>query len=126
VFFFCDADLNSSNVILTAPLSELGLKPSTMFDFQVFAFDNYFTGALTDASTLMTHTLGTPRYVGSIAPSSTIPVGGSATLNVFAVPGGDTASPSQSGLLLMYRDGLPGRESDQITVSGTALTTSSR
>ena len=126
VFFFTDADLNSSNVILTAPLSALGLTPSTMFDFQVFAFDNYFTGALTDASTLMTHTLGTPKFVGSLSPASPIPAGGSATLNVFAVPGGAVASPSQTGLLLMYRDGLPGRESDQITVSGATLTTSSQ
>jgi len=40
IFFFTDADLDSSNVILTAPLSALGLSPSSRFDFSVFAFDN--------------------------------------------------------------------------------------
>jgi hypothetical protein len=30
--------------------------------------------------------------------------------------GGDTASPSQTGLLLLYRDGLPKKEASVITV----------
>ena len=56
VFFFADADLDSSNVILTAPLSALGLSPSSKFDFSVYAFDNYFTGNLTDAIEGLTYT----------------------------------------------------------------------
>jgi len=96
--------LDSGNMIMTAPLSVLGLTPSTQFNFSVFAFDNYFTGNLTDAIEGMTYTLGTPRFVGSGVPASGVPAGGSSTLTVQSVAGGDTASPSQTGLLLMYRD----------------------
>lgn len=115
-FFFTDADLNSANAILTAPLSALGLKPDTQFDFSVFAFDNYFTGFLTDAIEGRTYTLNAPRFVGSGVPASGVPAGGSSTLTIDAVPGGDVASPSQTGLLLMYRDSSTEREASAITV----------
>src|SRR6266436_2595703 len=104
IFFFTDADLDSANAILTAPLAAMGMTPSTQFDFSVFAFDNYFTGALTDSIEGMTATLDTPRFVGSGIPASGVPAGGSSSLTINAIPGGDVASPSQSGLLLMYRD----------------------
>jgi subtilisin family serine protease len=116
-FFFNDADLDSGNAILTAPLSALGLTPGTQFDMSVFGCDNYFTGLCTDAITGKTYTANTPRYVGSGVPLSGVPAGGSSTLNISAVPGGDVASPSQTGLLLMYRDGRTQREADQIAVT---------
>lgn len=115
--FFTDGDLNSGNVILTALLSDIGLTPSTQFNFSVLAGDNYFTGNITDAIVGMTYTLDKPRYVGSGIPPTGVPAGGSSTLTVNAVSGGETASPSQTGLLLMYRDGLPDREADAITVT---------
>jgi len=37
-------------------------------------------------------------------------------LTIQAVPGGDTASPSQTGILLMYRDAKSKNEADTITV----------
>jgi hypothetical protein len=116
-FFFTDADLDSGNVIMTAPLSAIGLTPSTTFDFSVLAGDNYFTGFFTDAIVGMTYTAGTPRYSGSGVPAAGVPVGGSSSLTITAVPGGDSASPSQTGLLLMYRDGRTQREADAITVT---------
>ena len=123
-FFFADADLDSGNAILTAPLSAVGLTPGTKFDFSVFAFDNYFTGFLTDAIQNMTYTLSTPRFVGSGIPATGVPAGGSSTLAIQSVAGGDTASPSQTGLLLLYRDakstgnsGLSEGEADAITVT---------
>jgi hypothetical protein len=103
-FFFNDADLDSGNVILTAPMAAVGLTASTKFDFSVFAFDNYFTGFLTDAIEGMTYTPSTPKFVGSGIPTSGVPAGGSSTLTIQSVAGGDTASPSQTGLLLLYRD----------------------
>jgi hypothetical protein len=115
-FFFTDADLNSGNAILTVPLAVLGLTPNATFDFSVFAGDNYFTGLLTDGITGMTYTPALPRFIGSGLPASGVPVGGSSTLAITAVPGGDGASPSQTGLLLMYRDGRTQREADGITV----------
>jgi subtilisin family serine protease len=115
--FFTDADLDSGNAILTALLSDVGLTPTTQFDFSVFGCDNYFTGACTDAITGMTYTAGTPRYVGSGIPGTGVPAGGTSTLTIQAVPGGATASPDQTGLLLMYRDAKPEREADPITVT---------
>jgi len=103
-------------MILTAPLSKLGLTPSTPFTFSVLAFDNYFTGNLTDAISDMKYTLDKPRYAPSnFAP--TVPVGGSTALGISSVPGGAAASPSQSGLLLLYRDAKQGHEADTIAVS---------
>ncbi len=114
--FFTDADLDSGNVILTARLSDIGLIPSTQFNFSVLAGDNYFTGAITDAIVGMTYTLATPRFVGSGIPSSGVPAGGSSTLTINKVSGGDLASPSQNGLLLLYRDALSDHEKESIIV----------
>jgi hypothetical protein len=116
IVFFTDADLNSGNIILTAPLSLLGLTPNSKFDFSVYAFDNYFTGDLTDSIEGMTYTPSTPRYIATGVPAAGVPAGGSSTLSIEAVPGGDVASPSQSGILLMYRDGNSKHEADTIEV----------
>jgi subtilisin family serine protease len=115
-FFFTDADLDSANAILTVPLSTIGLTPSTLFDFTMLAVDNYFTGVVTDAIGPMTFTAGTPRFAATAATVTT-PAGGSAVLGITAVVGGATASPAQTGLLLLQRDAVPGEEIDQILVS---------
>ncbi len=114
--FFTDADLDSGNVILTALLSDIGLTPSTQFNLSVLAGDNYFTGLITDAIVGMTYTLSTPRFIGSGIPATGVPAGGSSTLTITKVSGGDTASPSQTGLLLLYRDALSEHEQDSINV----------
>jgi subtilisin family serine protease len=114
VAFFTDADLNSGNAILTASLSALGLTPTTQFDFSIYAFDNYFTGDLTDAIEGMTYTAATPRFTA--APLVTVPMGGTQSLSVSEVAGGDVASPSQQGLLLLMRDARPGKEAAAVTV----------
>jgi subtilisin family serine protease len=103
VFFFTDADLNSGNAIMTAPLSALGLTPTTQFHFSVDVFDNYHSGLLTDSIDTMTHTLATPKFTGTGLPAA-IPAKGEADLNIASVAGGAAASPSQTGFLLMYRD----------------------
>lgn len=115
--FFTDADLQSGNAILTAPLSALGLTPGTKFGMSVFACDNYFTGACTDAIEGITYTLGTPRFFGSGLPAAGVPAGGVSTLTIDAIPGGDVASPSQTGLLLMYRDSKSNQEASSIIVN---------
>jgi hypothetical protein len=114
VSFFTDADLNSGNAILTASLAALGLTPTTQFDFSVYAFDNYFTGNLTDAIEGMTYTAATPRFTA--APQLTVPVGGTQALAVSEVPGGDAASPSQRGLLLLFRDARPNKEAAALKI----------
>jgi hypothetical protein len=116
VRFFADADVDSSNLIATALLSDLGLTPESQFDFSVVAFDNYFTGVATDAIEGMTYTLAAPRFVASGVPAAGVPVGGTSTLTIQEVAEGDAASPSQIGLLLLYRDGLRNNEASVIRV----------
>jgi len=70
----------------------------------------------TDAIAGKTYTAGTPRYFGTGIPATGVPAGGSSTLTINAISGGDVASPSQSGLLLMYRDARQ-NEADAIAVS---------
>lgn len=117
VFFFIDADLNSANAVLTMPMSApsigLNITPATKISFSVYAFDNYFTGNLTDFVENMTYTPGTPRFT---AADLTVAAGGSASLPVQSVAGGDAASPSQSGLMLLYGSGRRGNEAQTITV----------
>lgn len=116
--FFAAADLNSSNMIFTVLASDVGItSPTQKFRFSVYAFDNYFSGQLTDAITGMVHTLGTPRYASALGDSLGVPVGFSGNLPVSRPAGGATASPSQSGLLMLYRDARSGREADVVTIT---------
>jgi hypothetical protein len=120
IFAFTDADLNSGNAIMTAPMAAVGLTPSSKFKYSVFAFDNYFTGALTDAIENMTFTLGTPRFSFGAPSSFSVPASTIQSILISGVSGGDTASPSQLGFQLLYRDakasdgGDPGRREGQI------------
>jgi subtilisin family serine protease len=114
-FYFADADLNSGNMIMTAPMSVMGLTPDSKFTFSVYAFDNYFTGNLTDAIENMVFTPSAPRFATD-AGQVVVPVGATVQTSVAALPGGEAASPSQQGLLLMYRDGLKNVEAEAIPV----------
>jgi subtilisin family serine protease len=111
--FFADADLNSSNAILTAQYSDLGITPATQFDFSVVACDNYFTGLCTDSIENMTYTPSLPRFAASDVELA-VPAHGVGSLGVTA--GDPDASPSQSGFLLLYRDSDPRREAQAVEV----------
>ncbi len=106
--FFTDADLDSGNAIFTVPMNasaggvNVGVQPGTTFGFSVYAFDNYITGAQTDAIENMLFTPGNARYAvagdpfGTVAPRSfsSVPV---TTANV------PDSATTESGLLLLYR-----------------------
>jgi hypothetical protein len=116
IYFFNDADLQSGNSIFTVPTAAVGISdPAQPFSFTVLAYDNYFTGILTDAIEGMVYTAATPRFgvAGDLAP---IPAGGTRKLAATPVAGGAAASPSQSGLLLMYRRNA-GSETDAVLVN---------
>jgi len=121
-FFYTDADFNSGNVIMTIPASAIGLNaanPSawTPFDFYVLAFDNYFTGDLTDFSTsVMRVNPAFPRATSTGLAPNPVPIGSSSTLTITPLPFNDLDSPSQLGILLLYRDAQWGREADVITL----------
>lgn len=129
-FFFTVADLDSSNVILTAPLSALQtstglqLTSSTPFSYSVLAFDNYFTGNLTDHIGPMLYELDMPQvYPASneftVAPNTSLALTilPNNAANVFLTGPYNGNSPSQSGLLLMYTDGKASREADFVSVT---------
>ena len=103
VGFYLDADLQSGNAILTVPNAELGIDPAKPLRFSVLAYDNYFSGLVTDAILDMTHTPARPRYEVEGDLATPIASGGHRTLLAEPVRGGAKASPSQSGLLVMYR-----------------------
>ena len=114
-YFYADSDLNSGNMIMAVPFAAIGITNSRTISFSVYAFDNYFTGDLTDAIVNMRYNPYAPRYdADDIFP--VVPAGGSATVNVEAVAGGATASPSQKGFLLMYRDAKTGREVEAVSI----------
>jgi minor extracellular serine protease Vpr len=123
------ADLDSANAILTVPLSALvtagglSLTTSTPFTYSVLAFDNYYTGNLTDLIGPMKYELDMPQvYAGvsefSAAPNASTPMTvfpNNAANAYFGAPYNGN-SPSQTGLLLMYTDGKLGLESSIVTV----------
>jgi hypothetical protein len=112
--FFTDADLTSANATMTILRSDVaGLGRDTKFRFSIYAFDNYYTGVLTDALTDMHYTLGSPRFA---AGDVSVPVNGLLNLGVIRNPAGDAASPSQTGILLMHRNARTGLEADAITI----------
>jgi len=117
-----DVDMNSSAVIFRIPMGAVGVTSSSVINWYVLAFDNYFTGALTDlifdpVFTYLTHTLNTPRYAISGTQTPLVPSGSSVSLSVSEVAGGAVFSPSQEGFLLLHRNAQPGRWSDVIEVS---------
>jgi uncharacterized repeat protein (TIGR01451 family) len=120
-YFYADADFNSGNIILAVPANTIGLSltnPSSWqpFDFRVLAYDNYFTKEQTDSSTsVMTVNPAFPRATTVISPTE-VPISASSALTVTPLPYNDPESPSQLGVLLMYRDAEWGREADIITL----------
>jgi hypothetical protein len=122
-YFYTIADLDSANVILTVPLSALGLTISQPFTFSVLAFDNYYTGNLTDIIAGMKYELDMPQVYA--ASTFALSAASSGSLSVYpnnaAHPYGSASyngnSPSQKGLLLLYTNGKTGQESSTVVVT---------
>jgi len=115
-YFYADTDLESGNVIMTAPLAAIGAGPASQMVISVLAFDNYFTGALTDYIDGKVFTPGLPRFDVSAPPAAGVAPLSLERLTVTAPEGGDVASPSQEGLLFFYRDANTGLEADAVPV----------
>ncbi len=118
-FFYNDADLNSGNVIFTVPLTALGVGPSATLGFDVLAYDNYFTGSVSDVISGMKFTPSSPRFAAPDGvPFGTIGVGKSGKVPFVGSP----VSASQStelGVLMMYRRNA-GDESQAIPLPAPA------
>lgn len=127
--FYTGVDLNASTAVLSVPLAMLDLLPGQQIRFFVLAGENYYNfpnigvvdrivgPAAPPYLLLIHHTVGWPRY--QVAGSQTVatPANGTTSLTVNAIPGGDVASPLQSGLLLLHYDAKVGRWSDEVTVT---------
>jgi hypothetical protein len=116
IYFFADADLNSGNIILTAPLSALGGAMGSTLSFNLRAFDNYFTGNLTDEITGMRFTPGASRFS---APAGALPFGVVPGQSSVRVPYARATLPrtatTETGLLMMYRTNA-GNESQELVI----------
>jgi hypothetical protein len=117
-YFFANTNFNSQNWILPVPAAAIDVNPLKQFKFFVLAFDAYFTGSLwdcspNDCSSYHSYTVRWPkfrpsRWFFSVPPQSSMP------LYYLTPVVGQLKSPSQTGLLFMYRDAPVERESDRL------------
>jgi hypothetical protein len=90
------------------------VSPGATIGFTALAYDNYFSGIVTDVIEGMRFTLGTPRFGVTGAPFGSVPGKGNATLGVTTatLP---AAKSSELGLLMMYRRNA-GLEADALRI----------
>jgi len=117
-YFFSYTDFNSQNWILPVPAAAIGVRSDRPFKFATFAFDAYFGGPAWDCSPFDCESYhqiqsGLLKYRPA-ATSLQVRKNGSYSLRYSKPGGGAAASPSQIGLLFMYRDAPVGRESQGI------------
>ena len=101
-FFYADADLNSSNMIMTVPMTALGLVAGKTIAFDVFALDNYFSGLVSDMVTGMRFTPGSARFNAVGYPFGDVPSKTGGKIGVTRANVANTAS-TETGLLIMHR-----------------------
>jgi subtilisin family serine protease len=119
-YFYSFTDFNSQNWILPVPASAVDVRSNRPFKFYVLSFDAYFTGDLWDCSPFNCgeyhqYQTGLPKY-RPVTTSVQVKKNGSSKITFSKPSGGATASPSQDGLLFLYRDAKVGRESDAVTL----------
>jgi hypothetical protein len=104
IYFFADADLNSGNMIFTVPLSALGGAVGSTLGLNVRAFDNYFTGNLTDEIIGMRFTPGASRFSAPADGFSFGVVPGQSSVRVpYATATVPRSATTETSLLMMYR-----------------------
>ncbi len=108
-FFYADNGTNDANTLLTICGEQIGMNATNFFqpmDMSVGAFDNYFTGNLTDSIEGITVAPLGERYLGvfdvdTFNTSGDIPSNGSADVTVLDFSGSGFTNPSETGLLLV-------------------------
>lgn len=117
-YLFSVTDINTQNWILPVPAAALGLASTRPFQFRVFAFDTYYGGKLWDCAPRScfdryTYQTGLPR-ARAVTTSLSVPQAGLAWLAYRVSSEGAAASPSQQGLLFLYRDAEVERGSEHV------------
>jgi subtilisin family serine protease len=113
-FFFADSGTNDANKVLTICGEQIGMNASNFFEpmnMDVGAFDNYFTGALTDSIVGMTVAPLGERYLAlfgtDVFVSGDIPAFSSTVMDV-ADFGAVGTNPSETGIMLVANASRPG------------------
>jgi hypothetical protein len=120
---FTDADLESGNVMMAVPAAAVGLAAGQRFNFDVGAFDNYFTGSLTDAIEGMSGVFDDGPYslwkvLTKLDSSFVVPAGEKWLLHVRT----DRAPvDTELGLLLLYRSAKGSNSTDTSRYEGQAI-----
>lgn len=129
-YYYTIVDHNSSTMVLTVPLDQLGLTAESTLRFMVFAVDNRIqTGRIWDylggngsppwnidpTYTYMVYNPALPKYLPN-AWNIGVPIDGSATLGVTAGPGNNSSSPDHDGFLLFYENARSGCRSQEILI----------
>lgn len=125
-YLYTVADFNSQNWVLPVPAAAVGLRSDRPFRWYVLAYDAYFRAARSVApwdcspgptgacgSNAHTTQTGALRFRPGVT-SLTVPPAARAELPFGEDAGGAAGSPSQIGLLLLYRDAPTGRESSRV------------
>lgn len=97
--YYAGVGFDSSTMILTVPRSALGIADGQTFSYDVYAFDNYFTGVLTDAIVGQLFTVG--EQLLEVEEFVEVPANGRTQLSVSAT--GDQGETTQTGLLLLHQ-----------------------
>lgn len=125
-YLYTVADFNSQNWVLPVPAAAVGLRSDQPFRFYVLASDAYFRGDATQpwdcspaptgacGSSLHTMQTGALRFQPS-ALDLVVPAESRSELG-FSEGDNDASSPSQIGLLLLFRDAQPGREAASVRI----------
>jgi len=106
-YFYTDNGTNDSNTLLTICGEQIGMNATNFFqpmDMSVEAYDDFFTGNLTDSITGMTVAPLGERWLGLFSPdfgtSGDVPAKGHLTMSIID-SGADYLNPSETGLLLV-------------------------
>ncbi len=125
-YLYSVADFNSQNWVLPVPAAAVGLRSDRPFRFYVLALDAYFKGGTNtapwDCSPGPVNACGVARHTmqtGALrfrpgATALSVPVEARAVLGFGEDVGGVAASPSQIGLLLLFRDAQPSLEAESV------------
>lgn len=110
IFFYTDHQIKSGNTVMSICGEQIGMNAANFFDpmdIDVYAYDNYFTNLYTDAIEDITISPLGEQYLGLFEKggigATTLAPQQSDKLRIIDL--GKTTNNTESGLLLLYRDG---------------------
>ncbi|MCA9921265.1 MAG: S8 family serine peptidase [Anaerolineales bacterium] len=121
-FFFADHDTNSGNTVLYICGEQIGMDATNFFDpmdIEAIAYDWYYSGTVTDALTGITISPLGEQYLASFdnggIGATTIPTLDSDKMQILDF--GFITNNTETGILLMYRQGAGGAEAVAVQVA---------